>query len=204
VEGLSRRRFLAGAAGVALGAAGLDTFAARAASLERHGVPLPGDSGIEHVVVMMMENRSFDHLVGWLPHADGRQAGLAFADSTGALVRTFPLAPDFTGCGFGDPDHSYEGGRVEFAVGACDGWLQVNDVFSIGYYERDDLAFLGQAAHDWTACDRYFAAIMGPTFPNRMYQHAGVTDRLSNTLTLSTLPTIWDRLADAGLSGRYY
>jgi len=37
-----------------------------------------------------------------------------------------------------------------------------------------------------------------------MYQHAAVTDRLSNTLTLSTLPTIWDRLADAGLAGRYY
>ena len=57
---------------------------------------------------------------------------------------------------------------------------------------------------DWTTCDRYFASILGPTFPNRIYQHAGVTDRLSNTLAISTLPTIWDRLAAAGLDGRYY
>src|SRR6185503_14953571 len=39
---------------------------------------------------------------------------------------------------------------------------------------------------------------------NRVYQHAGQTDRLANTFELSTLPTIWDRLADAGLEGRYY
>jgi phospholipase C len=45
---------------------------------------------------------------------------------------------------------------------------------------------------------------MGPTFPNRFYMHAAQTDRLSNTFELSTLPTIWDRLAAAGLNGRYY
>jgi phospholipase C len=64
--------------------------------------------------------------------------------------------------------------------------------------------FFAGAATDWTACDRYFAAIMGPTFPNRMYQHAAQTDRLRNTFEPSTLPTIWDRLAAAGLTGRYY
>ena len=57
---------------------------------------------------------------------------------------------------------------------------------------------------DWTSCDRYFAAIMAETFPNRIYQHAAVTDRLTNTTTISTLPTIWDRLATRGLRGRYY
>jgi hypothetical protein len=45
---------------------------------------------------------------------------------------------------------------------------------------------------------------MGPTYPHRIYQHAAVTDRLDDSLALSTLPTIWDRLSDAGLSGRYY
>ena len=43
-----------------------------------------------------------------------------------------------------------------------------------------------------------------PTYPNRNYQHAGVTDRLDDSTTLSTLETIWDRLADKGLEGRYY
>jgi phospholipase C len=45
---------------------------------------------------------------------------------------------------------------------------------------------------------------MAGTFANRVYQHAAQTDRLANTFELSTLPTIWDRLAAAGLQGRYY
>jgi phospholipase C len=53
-------------------------------------------------------------------------------------------------------------------------------------------------------CDRYFAATMAETYPNRFYQHAARTDRLHNSTVTSTLPTIWDRLADAGLRGRYY
>jgi phospholipase C len=201
METTDRRRFLAGAAGAALSLSGLGALApARAAA----ALPAPGDSGIDHVIVVTLENRSFDHLLGWVPGADGRQAGLAYPDATGRLVPAHALAPDFTGCGFGDPDHSYAGGRVEFDDGRCDGWLRVNDAYSIGYYGRRDLAFLGQAAPDWTVCDRYFCSILGPTFPNRIYQHAGVTDRLANTFTISTLPTIWDRLAGAGLDGRYY
>jgi phospholipase C len=204
MDTISRRRFVAGAAGAALTLSGLDAFAASSARASHRELPSPDKSGLDHVIVVMMENRSFDHYLGWLPHADGRQAGLAFPDRNGTMVPTHRLAPDFTGCGFQDPDHSYDGARVEFHDGRCDGWLRVNDVYSIGYYTRDDLAFFGRAARDWTVCDRYFAAILGPTFPNRIYQHAGVTDRLSNTFTTSTLPTIWDRLAQAGLQGRYY
>lgn len=128
----------------------------------------PGDrSGIEHIVLVMMENRSFDHFLGWLPRANGRQAGLQYADAAGILHSTHALAPDYQGCGFADPDHSYNGGRVEYNDGKCDGWLRAgdNDVYSIGYYERRDLPFLGRAAVDYTAFDRYFGGILGPTFP---------------------------------------
>jgi phospholipase C len=45
---------------------------------------------------------------------------------------------------------------------------------------------------------------MAESFPNRLYQHTAQTDRLSNTTDLTRLPTIWDRLEDAGLDGRYY
>ena len=117
---------------------------------------------------------------------------------------TYPLAPDYQGCGHQDPDHSYQGARVEYNNGACDGWLRANDVFSIGYYRQDDLAFLGRAVPQWASFDRYFCSLRGPTFSNRVYQHAGQTDRLSDTPEPSTLPTIWDRLAARGLAGRYY
>ena len=201
---LPRRTFLSAAGGLALACVdrtvGVPVMSRAATSL-----PLdPGSSGIEHVIVMMMENRSFDHFLGWLPEADGRQAGLTYVDSAGVGHPTYALAPDFQGCGHTDPDHSYAGGRVEYDGGKCDGWLRVNDTFSIGYYRQEDLAFLGRAVPQWTSFDRYFCAILGPTFPNRIYQHAGQTDRLSNSPAASTLPTIWDRLAARGLQGRYY
>jgi len=199
---VSRREFLEQAA-IGAGALALGPYSALA---KHQGLPDPSHSGIDHVILVMMENRSFDHMLGWLPGADGMQAGLTYLDRAGVAHSTSPLAPDYQGCGHPDPDHSYVGGREEYNGGACDGWLRAgdNDEYAIGYYVQNDLAFFGRAAIDWTACDRYFCAIMGPTFPNRLYQHAAQTDRLSNTPVLSTLPTIWDRLAEAGLTGRYY
>ncbi len=206
-SGWSRRQFLQGAAAAAtaLAVSGLEASALAAPRNKR--LPKPQRSGIEHIVLVMMENRSFDHFLGWLPGANGRQAGLSYTDAAGVSHPTYPLAPDYQGCAHPDPDHTYAGARIEYDNGACDGWLRAgqNDVYAIGYYTQSDLAFLGNAAPAWTACDNYFAALLGPTFPNRIYQHAAQTDRLDDTLLpISTLPTIWDRLADHSLSGRYY
>jgi phospholipase C len=197
---LSRRDFVVGSAAV-VGSLAFGRRVAVPAAL-----PPPVRSGIDHIVVVMMENRSFDHFLGWLPKADGRQDGLSYADAAGVSHSTYPLAPDYQGCGHPDPDHSYNGGRVQYNNGACDGFLRSgrNDVYAIGYYRQRDLAFLGRAAPYWTLCDRYFAALMGPTFPNRLYMHAAVTDRITNTFSLSSLPTIWDRLAERGISRRMY
>jgi phospholipase C len=169
-----------------------------------------------HVVLVMMENRSFDHLLGWLPNAEGKQSGLTYFDTNRQSHFTWPLAPNYQGCGCGDPDHSFGGGRLEYdtnllTFGQCDGWLQANDIFSVGYYVQTDLPFLGQVATNWTVCDHYFAAIMAETQPNRIYQHSAQTDSLTNRLGLAgfgqhplNLPTIWDRLAQTNVSGRYY
>lgn len=206
----SRRTFLAGL--TAASAPLAMRSAPRSPQLGAGGVvsaatslPRPGKSGIQHVVVVMMENRSFDHFLGWLPNANGKQAGLTFNDVNGNPQVTHPLT-DYQNCASGDPDHSYTGGRTEFNNGSCDGWLRANrsDLFSIGYYGKSDLTWMGPAATDWTVCDTYFAGILGPTYPNRFYMHSGQTDRISNTATISTLPTIWDRLDAAGLAGRYY
>ena len=86
-----------------------------------------------------------------------------------------------------------------------DGWLRAeNDEYAIGYYTKDDFVFYGDAAMHWTVFQRYFSATMAGTFPNRIYQYAAQTDRAENTLELSTLPTIFDLLAAAGRSARYY
>ncbi|HKY17160.1 MAG TPA: alkaline phosphatase family protein, partial [Microthrixaceae bacterium] len=163
-----------------------------------------GEAGIDHIVVVMMENRSFDHFLGWMPGSEGRPAGRQFADDEGALHEAHHLTT-YASCQYADPDHGYAAGRRQYAAGACDGFLLDSpDTFPIGYYEQADLPFWGTAAPAWTVCDQYFAATMGPTFPNRFFQHCGQSDRWGNWLTISNMTTIWDRLAAAGLQGRYY
>src|SRR6266478_4043102 len=96
-------------------------------------LPNPGNSGIDHVVVVTMENRSFDHFLGWLPNADGKQSGLTYVDNQGVAHKTYSLSGDNTGCPHPDPDHSYDGGRIEYDGGKMDGFLRAgsNDVYSI-------------------------------------------------------------------------
>ncbi len=201
---VSRRRFLEGVGGLALSSLAAPNAIAR--SLGATTLPRPERSGLGHVVVVMMENRSFDHLLGWLPHADGRQADLVYTDRNGVAHPTFPLAPDYAGCAYHDPDHTHEGGLIQYNGGKCDGFLRSGstDLFAIGYYTQKDLPFLGRAAPYWTVCDRYFSPIMGSTEPNRLYLHTGMTDRMINSWGPSTLPTIWDRLAARRLRGAYY
>lgn len=167
--------------------------------------PKPKHSNIEHIIVVMMENRSFDHFLGWLPNADGQQAGLTYSGPAGSFS-TAPLAPDYMGCGHPDPDHSWEGGRVQYNNGLMDGFLRagMNDTYAIGYYVENDRPFFNALARAYTTCDHFFSSILGPTYPNRIFQHAAQTDRIENTLEFSTLPTIWDRLSAAGVSAKYY
>ena len=169
-------------------------------------LPNPENSGIEHIVVVTMENRGFDHFLGWLPNADGQQAGLTYLDTAGVAHSTHSLSGDYTGCPHPGPDHSYNGARVEYDNGLMDGFLRAgsNDVYSIGYYGEQDIPFYGELARNYTTCDRYFASILGPTFPNRLFLHSAQTDRLGDTVNFTSLPTIWDRLAGAGVSAKYF
>ena len=106
VEDLSRRAFLVASGAVALGAvagcasSGTNNTANGATSCCRRPstLPAPQDAPFDTVVVLMMENRSFDHFLGWLPGANGQQAGLKYLDTDGATHPTHPLAPDCQGC----------------------------------------------------------------------------------------------------------
>jgi phospholipase C len=203
---VNRRDFLRRAAGASAAAlAGSLAEAKPQIAAADALLPSPELSGIEHIVVVMMENRSFDHLLGWMPNANGRQSGLSYPDNNGNLQPTHRLNY-YVGCSHPDPDHSYAGGRSEYNNRAMNGWLRTstNDSFSIGYYEEADLPLFSVLARNYTTCNNYFASILSSTFPNRVFSHAAQTDRLSNTLDISDLPTIWDRLIDANVSCRYY
>jgi phospholipase C len=166
----------------------------------------PNESGIEHIVIVTMENRSFDHFLGWLPNANGIPLGLSYPDAGGTMHPVYPLAPDYTGCGHPDPDHSYGGGRICYANGAMNGFLldSSNDTYCIGYYNPNDIPFYAALAQTYTTCDNWHAAVLGPTFPNRMFIWSAQTDRLGDTFSFSTLTTIFDVLDSVNVSHRYY
>ncbi len=195
-----RRTFVKNVVGTSLGAALTPSSQAQGT------LPAPQNSGIDHIVVVMMENRSFDHLLGWMPNANGRQAGLSYKDNSGGVHATHSLAPDYTGCGHPDPDHSYGPDRIAYNGGAMDGFLRAgkNDIYSIGYYTEGDIPFYASLAQAYMTCDQWFASILGPTFPNRMFFWAAQTDRLDDSISLSSLPTIFDSLNNHGVSHRYY
>ena len=189
-----------------------DVVVAESARRQRRvKLPSPRNLPIDTFVVLMMENRSFDHYLGWLPGADGRQAGLEFTNPAGQTTSTHRLT--FTqSCGFEDPDHSWDGGRTELDGGRMDGFLRAqSDVFSIGYYEEADVPFTPHAAKAFTTFDRFFCSLLGPTYPNREYMHAaqsyGMTD---NSLPVNSKglgfpdTTIFNALTQAGVSNRYF
>ena len=206
---LTRRQLLTAAAGTAaavtLGTGSLQAMAGNGFAPQDYApLPDPAASGLDHIVVVCMENRSYDHYLGWLPGGNGKQDGLSYRDDKGVSHTTHRML-DRSGCGFNDPDHSYEGGRLQFNGGKVDGFRKGdNDDFALGYYTEADLPFYGPLLKNGTTFDNYFASILGPTYPNRFYTHAAATDRISNTSTTSTLPTIWDSLKAKGISNQYY
>jgi phospholipase C len=220
-EALRRREFLqrtALGAGLAASLGTLlpaNTLVAEAALKQRRAqLPAPRNLPIDTFVVLMMENRSFDHYLGWLPGADGHQSGLQFTDRSGQAQATRRMAPDFQGCGHPDPDHSWEGGRTQLNGGRCDGFLRSgdNDVFSISYYAEDDLGFIGHAAKAFTTFDRFHCSLMGSTLPNREYMWAAQSyGNVDNALPPQTQyttgfpdTTIFASLDRAGISNRYF
>ncbi|MEA2428344.1 MAG: phospholipase [Thermoleophilaceae bacterium] len=216
-EALRRRDFLqrlAVTAGLAAGAGTLldpNALVAEAARRQRlTALPRPRNLPIDTFVVLMMENRSFDHYLGWLPGADGHQAGLSYTDKQGLAHETLRLAPDFQGCAHPDPDHSWEGGRQQVNGGRMDGFLRSgdNDEFSIGYYAEPDLPFIGHAARAFTTYDRFFCSLLASTYPNREYMHSaqsyGKTDNSIPSAPGFPDTTIFAACAQHGVSARYF
>ena len=217
---IHRTAVLAGAAGLGsvLPAGTLVAEAARRQTRLR-ALPSPRNMPIDTVVVLMMENRSFDHYLGWLPGADGKNAGLRYPDLQGGTHATHRLAPDWQGCAFKDPDHGWDGGRFQWNRGKNDGFFiggrdsssgePTSDEFAIGYYDKQDVPFIPHAAQAFTAYDRYFCSVLTSTFPNRHYQWGaqagGVRD---NSIPAEQQgykwETIFDRALAKGVTARYY
>ena len=207
---LTRTAALAGAAGMA-SVLPLETLVSEAAKRQA-AAPYPGPRNmpIDTFVVLMMENRSFDHYFGWHPDADGRNEGLSYPDPTGAPVSTFHLAPDFQGCDHPDPAHGWDSGRHQYGDGRLDGFVQGNedgtgsDEFAAGYYLKDDIPMIPHLGDAYQLYDRWFCSIMASTYPNRHYQlgaqNGGQKGNLFPPETEQTTGFEWETILDRALS----
>jgi phospholipase C len=188
---MDRRTFIKGAA-LGLGATAVGG-PAQASDLVNLVLPSlgietkPARTPVKHLVVVMMENRSVDHYLGWYgqenPDFDGRQQ-MHFVDQRegpdGPLVATRDWGArglrNHHGRGFKDPSHGWTGGRLERNGGACDGWLDPgtgNDEYALAYYGAEDVPVWAQLTRGWQAYDRWHCSLLGPTQPNRLYSYSG-------------------------------
>jgi phospholipase C len=221
-EFMRRRDFLGRTAALA-GLAGMasvlppETLVAEAAKrAAKKPFPSRQNLPLDTFVILMMENRSFDHYFGWHGLADGRNAGLRYPSLDGShYFDTHRLAPDFQGCGFRDPSHGWDGGRHQYNFGRLDGFYSGNDQgtgsdeYALGYYLKEDLGFIPYVASAYQLYDRYFCSILASTYPNRHYQLAAQNGgQKSNVLptSLDGFPweTILDRALAHGVSVGYY
>ena len=150
-------------------------------------------SKVEHIVVLMLENRSFDHMLGYLSLEGGREDvdGLKAGMANEYGGRSYPIHHlDRTAfVAVEDPDHSGEATSVQIGGGAMSGFV---DSFAaklaqrgatdhdpglvMGYYNAADLPVYDHLAAEFCVCHRWFCSVPGATWPNRLYAIAGRAD----------------------------
>jgi phospholipase C len=192
------RRTLLSAAGVLGGGAALSLLPLSVRRAVATG-PTGGGSlaDVEHVVLLMQENRSFDHYFGTLSGVRGFDDPDALRLGTGRSVFHQPDTghPDgyllpfhldtrtTSAQALGSTSHARTVQHRAWNGGRMDQWLPAHRAadgargpYVMGYYTRRDIPFHFALAEAFTVCDRYFCSVMGPTWPNRMYWMTGTID----------------------------
>ncbi|MFZ6185735.1 alkaline phosphatase family protein [Nannocystis pusilla] len=169
-------------------------------------------AGIEHVVVLVMENRSFDHYFGSLDFLEGRVVdglnGDEWNPSIGLGDVTVFKLDEFQPQ---DPPHEWDECHTQFNLGDCNGFVFENEKKNpgygeqvMGYHVREQIPVLYALADNFALCDRWFCSVMGPTWPNRYYVHACSSDGGKSNFPSPFLQTLWHACDDAGVTSRIY
>ena len=182
---LTRRQFL--------GAAAVGTAIAAFPAVR---IGRAGQTPLKNIVLLMQENRSFDHYFGLFPGADG-----------------YPPCSPVTRAGsvcLPAPPHDIEAARAEFAGGTIDPerFRSLGGDGALSYYTGEDIPYYWALARRFALCDRFFASVLGPTNVNRLFSVAAAAGTLRDNLTLAgaSLPevNIADRLDQAAVDWRCY
>jgi len=183
---VDRRRFLQLAGGSAALSV-LTPSIARAASIPAFRAT-GSINDVEHIVVLMQENRSFDHYFGTLqgvrgygdPHpAVQRNGKPIWRQPSGKKLQNevLPFRPELDDLGLKflqDIDHGWNSQHAAFANGNHDRWVPAKTTpATMAHLERDDIPFHYALADAFTVCDGYHCSMLGPTNPNRYYLWSG-------------------------------
>jgi phospholipase C len=196
---LTRRRLLRGAAGIAGAAAAQALLPRNLARVLAQEPPRHASlKDIKHVVLLMQENRSFDHYFGTMPGVRGFSDPHAMklystkrpvfyqpdSENPKGYVLPFHLDTRATSAQkIPSTNHSWAVQHEAWNHGDMNRWLPahrkadgVNGPYCMGYHTRADIPFQFALAESFTLCDEYCCSVMGPTWPNRMHWMTGTID----------------------------
>ncbi len=171
---------------------------------------------IKHIVVLMMENHSYDNHLGMLGRAgaDGFTLGsngkptAANPYANGQIQHAFRMP---TTCQlFGKPSQNWTDSHIQLDGGRLDGFVKSGSgPVSMGYWQRADLPFYYSLASVFPIADRYFCSVLGQTYPNRRYLMAAtslgmINDGVPDPFQYPANGTIFDRLHNAGVTWKDY
>jgi phospholipase C len=165
---------------------------------------------VDHIVVVMMENHSFDNMLGMLGRGDGFRLNAhgrpvaACPDGKGNLVHAFHMPSVCQTDGVGN---DWNVGHRSYDNGTNQGFVQASTGESMGYFLGSDMPFTWGLARTFPIADRWFCSLLGQTDPNRRYLISGtslglVTD--SFPLALPQNGTIFDSFNKYGITWRDY
>ncbi|MFJ6216584.1 alkaline phosphatase family protein [Streptomyces sp. NPDC092296] len=194
---ITRRRLLGSAAAAAAGTAAASLLPPSVRQAVAEGTRTGSLRDVEHVVLLLQENRSFDHYFGTLagvrgfddPHAMKLPGGRDVfhqpdPENPKGYLLPFHLDTRRTSAqAIPSTSHAWEVQHESWNYGRMDRWVRAHRAadgadgpYTMGYYNRDDIPFHYALAESFTICDNYFSSVMGPTWPNRLYWMTGSID----------------------------
>jgi phospholipase C len=178
---------------------------------------------VEHVIILMQENRSFDHYFGTLrgvrgfadPHPVTLPSGKSVWHQPNGAGELLPFRPPVADLGqtfLPDPPHGWNDTHAAWNAGRHDQWVPNKGVTTMSHHTRADLPYQYALADAFTVCDNYHCSLLGPTDPNRYHMWTGWVGNdgrgggpvITNAEAGYDWSTYPERLERAGVSWKVY
>lgn len=199
--------------------------------LRAQSIPAASTTGtiqdVKHVLILMQENRSFDHYLGNVAGVRGfGDPRPVILPSTGYPVWYQPTGTSYmlpfrptpssssaknSDTYFAGLNHDWDGGHSAWNSGRYDNWVPAKSLQTMAYFTNQDIPYYYALAQAFTVCDSYHCSLLGPTNPNRLYlwtgccgNVAGASPSIDNSTYGAGWTTLPERLNQAGVTWKFY